>query len=262
MLVFDKHMQASVGALALASVSFGLMPESVIAGGLGEPSREQIVKVNCDKGQSIQKVLNRFLTRTKPLVVVISGVCDEEIEIERDEIQFEGADSGGRITGVVRIHEAREFGLGENMRIGRLTMASGQAEVEVEEGSVVIDNGVSLTGQSVLSMSSDGPGTITVDADIQTENQSLMTTGFEEGSGGGVVINGGIAMLLQSSANLDGTTIADGVSLSQDSHALFGVGVSVSGSVTCDRQSRVWGDVSGVNLVALDPDGTSCWGDI
>jgi hypothetical protein len=196
------------------------------------------------------------------LVLIIRGVCDEEIEVERDEVLLQGHETGGRITGVVRIDEAREFELGENMRIGRLTMAAGQAEVEVEEGSVVIDNGISLTGQSALSLSSDGPGTITVDAAIQVENQSLLTTGFDEGSGGGVVVNGVISFILQSSGNIDGTSVAVDLSLSQDSHVLLGVGVTVFGTITCDRQSRVWGDVSGVFSVGVDPDGTSCWGDI
>lgn len=242
--------------------SLGLVAGPAQASGLGEPSQEQVVQVNCDKGQSVQRVLDRFLTRTKPLVLIIRGVCDEEIEVERDEVLFRGHETGGQITGVVRIDEAREFELGENMRIGRLTMAAGQAEVEVEEGSVVIDNGISLTGQSALSLSSDGPGTITVAADVQVENQSLLTTGFDEGSGGGVVVNGGISFILQSSGNIDGTSVAADLSLSQDSHILFGVGVTVLGSITCDRQSRVWGDVSGVFSVGVDPDGTSCWGDI
>ena len=72
-----------------------------------------------------------------------------------------------------------------------------QAEVEVEDGSVMIDNGIGLTGQSALSLSSDGPGTITVGADIQVENQSLLATGFDESSGGGVEVNGGISFILQ-----------------------------------------------------------------
>ena len=243
-------------------LSLGFVAGVAQASGLGQPSQEEVVRVNCDKGQSVQQVLNRFLTRTKPLVLIIRGVCDEEIEVERDEVLFRGHETGGRITGDVRIDEAREFELGENMRIGRLLIPSGQAEVEVEEGSVVIDNGVILTGQSSLSLSSDGPGTITVNADIEVENQSLLTTGFDESSSGGVVVNGGISFILQSSGNLDGTGIANDLSLSQDSHALFGVGVTVSGSVTCDRQSRLWGDVSGVTLLGADPDGVSCWGDI
>lgn len=242
-------------------LSLGLVPGAAEASGLGEPSQEQVVRVNCDKGQSVQLVLDRFLTRTKPLVVIIRGVCDEEIEVERDEVLFQGDETGGRITGVVRIDEAREFTLAENMRIGRLTMGSGQAEVEVEEGSVVIDNGIGLTGQSALNLSSDGPGTITVNADIQAENQSLLATGFDESSGGGIVVNGGISFILQSSGNLDGISVANDLSLSQDSHALIGVGVTVSGGVTCDRQSRVWGEVSGVSSIGTDADGVSCWGD-
>ena len=75
------------------------------------------------------------------------------------------------------------------------------------------------------------------------------------------MINGGITMILQSSANMDGTSVSNDISMSQDSHALFGIGVTVSGSITCDRQSRVWGDVSGVSSVSTDVDGVSCWGD-
>jgi hypothetical protein len=106
----------------------------------------------------------------------------------------------------------------------------------------------------VVSVSTEGPGTITVNADIVVENRSLLTTGFEEGSGGNVVVNGGIAMILQSSANMDGTNVSHGISMSQDSHTLFGIGVTVSGSITCDRRSRVWADVSGTSSVSADVD--------
>ena len=225
-----------------------------------EKEFEVIRTVDCDKGQSIQDVLLQNRDDSKPLVVIIGGVCDEEVEVERDEVEFQGADAGGRITGVVLIDEAREFQLSDGMRIGRLALAFGQAEIEVEEASVVIDNGIVLTGQSALGMASEGPVSIIVNADILVENQSLLTTSFEEGSGG-VNVNGGITMILQSSANMDGTSVSNGISLTQDSHALFGIGVTVSGSITCDRQSRVWGDVSGVSSVSTDVDGVSCWGD-
>jgi hypothetical protein len=109
-------------------------------------------------------------------------------------------------------------------------------------------------------MDAEGAGSITVNADIELENQSILSTDSDESSGG-VVINGGITMILQSSANMDGTSVSNDISMSQDSHALFGIGVTVSGSITCDRQSRVWGDVSGVSSVSTDVDGESCWGD-
>jgi hypothetical protein len=260
MTPIKQFVKRSLLTIVGSGISLGLAAGAAQAAGSGQPSLNKIVKVNCDKGQSVQRALLQFETWPKPLVLVISGVCEEDVEIERDEVEFQGADSGGRITGGVFIDEAREFGLAENMRIGRLSMGAGQAEIEVEEGSVVIDNGISLTGQSVLSMGSEGPGSITVNADIIVENQSLLTTDFEEGSGGGVVINGGISMILQSSANMDGTSVSSGISMSQDSHALLGIGVTVSGSITCDRQSRVWGDISGVSFVLTDVDGESCWG--
>ena len=251
-----RCLLAAVGCV----ISLGPAVGAAHAGGSGQPSLNKIVKVNCDKGKSVQRVLLQFETWPKPLVLVISGVCEEEVEIERDEVEFRGADSGGRITGVVRIDEAREFTLSDNMRIGRLSMGAGQAEIEVEEGSVVIDNGIGLTGQSVLSMDAEGAGSITINADIELENQSLLSTDSDESSGG-VVISGGITMILQSSANMDGTSVSNDISMSQDSHALFGIGVTVSGSITCDRQSRVWGDVSGASSVSTDVDGVSCWGD-
>ena len=261
MIPIRQFVKRSLLTIIGSGISLGLAAGTAEADGYGQPSLNKIVKVNCDKGQSVQRVLLRFENKLKPLMLVISGVCDEGVEVERDEVEFRGADSGGRITGVVGIDEAREFTLSDNMQIGRLAIGFGQAEIEVEEGSVVIDNGISLTGQSALSISSEGPGSITVNADIFLENQSLLTTGFEEGSGGVVVVNGGVTMILQSSANMDGTGVSNGISLSQDSHALFGIGVTVSGSITCDRQSRVWGDVSGVSSVSTDVDGISCWGD-
>ena len=255
-----SNLKSSLIILAVAVVCFGLWADPVEA----KSKNNRVEKVNCNKGQSVQKVLNKYLTDKKSLKIVIKGTCTNEpngeVQIERDEVEFKGSETGGggHIPVIVLVDEAREFVISDNMRIDNLVLTSAQAIIESEEGTILIDNDITLNDQSSLAMGTDGPSSITVNGDISINNDSLLTV-QEEVSIGTVILNGEVTLELQSSLRMRNTSIGD-LSIKYDSHVLFGMDViPVSGSneITCDSHSRAWNVPVGFN-VGLDPNGISC----
>src|SRR3972149_822324 len=58
------------------------------------------VKVDCVKGQTIAKALEREDER-KPLIVIVQGTCNENVVMTRDDVTLQGdAAAGGAVVGV------------------------------------------------------------------------------------------------------------------------------------------------------------------
>ncbi len=61
--------------------------------------RVKTVEADCTKGKTIEKALERG-NEDKPLVVVVRGICSENVVIDRDEVTLQGNSSGDGITGL------------------------------------------------------------------------------------------------------------------------------------------------------------------
>lgn len=70
--------------------------------------------VDCTGGASIQDALGKK-SPDRPLVVMIQGACNQNVEISRDDVELRG-EAGASITGAVRIVGARRAVV-ENLRI-------------------------------------------------------------------------------------------------------------------------------------------------
>lgn len=90
MLEIIEKLRAGLVASIITAGCMGLSSVPALAG----EEKEQLVKVNCDKGKSVQKILDKNVNKRKPLVLIIKGTCDEEVdeelEVVRDNVRFEG----------------------------------------------------------------------------------------------------------------------------------------------------------------------------
>jgi len=214
-------------------------------------------KVNCNKGQSVQKVLNKFLTDKKALRIIIKGTCTNEprgeVQVKRDNVSFEGNEVvGGHINAPVFVNGARNFRIAENMTLSSLFASSSEITIETE-GAVTIENDVFLVRRSSLTIDTESDngdgiptvGLVTINGPITVEGHSLLSVQLEA-SEGEVILNGMLFARLQSSIHLSYATVND-IVLEFDSHALLGEGLTSTNLpdytyVTCDPQSRAWGE--------------------
>lgn len=232
----------------------GLISESALAG----EDKEKEVRVNCDKGESVQDVLDLNITNSKPLVLIIQGTCDEELDegfvVERDNVIFEGdEDVGGVLAKPLFVQEAKKVQIDDGMTLHSLYVNSGEFSIEAG-GDVTIEYDVFLSRKSLMTIatSSDDEegtgGSVTIGGPITIEGHSLLSveSGVAEGEESeGEVVLGSLFARLQSSVDLNHATVGDIIVLEFDSQALLGEGLasnSVYGvtQVSCDMQSRAW----------------------
>jgi len=57
------------------------------------------VEVDCTKGKTIGKALERD-NEDRPLVVVVQGICNENVVIDRDDVTLQGDSSSDGVTGL------------------------------------------------------------------------------------------------------------------------------------------------------------------
>lgn len=60
--------------------------------------------VKCDNGQSIQNVLQSSLESAGPLNIYVSGICEENVTIQRDRVSILGEDLSATIRGQVNVY--------------------------------------------------------------------------------------------------------------------------------------------------------------
>ena len=61
------------------------------------------VIVDCDAGQSIQTAVNKANPRA-PLTLVVSGTCEENVLIRRDDVTIDG-NNDGAVSGTIEVSE-------------------------------------------------------------------------------------------------------------------------------------------------------------
>jgi len=252
MFNFTKYLRSGLVLSAITAISLGLSAGSVNAQEEDddkEKEKERVVKVDCDKGGDVQKVLETYAFETKPLILIIKGICesDEGVEVIRNNVEFIGDDEeGGYILGSMEVEGGRGVSIGDNMTLDNLVIEYGQVFLDPGEGTITITAGVGVNFQSVLTIDTEeSAGSVEILGNIDLINQSLLLIQQEESAGR--VTTGNINATLQSSANVRDASIGD-MYLGSDSHASFDLTVLRNGddpgTLGCDSRSRYWGIVN------------------
>lgn len=282
MLKVNKYLKTGLALSAIVAMSTGLSTGPVYAQEEEDEKEKDAIRevlVDCDQGQSVQKILRKFANDTKPLEITVRGTCDnepdEEVQIERNNVDLSGDDEVGATLPFVLIDGARLVGIGGSLILAEgMVISAGQAEMGTET-NLTVNGTILITTQSLLRITTEesedeeeslnGPsaGQAVFNGFVSVENNSLLEV-QREVNDGTVIFNHEINLSLQSSLWMRDAT-AGNVVLGKDSHAFFGENVlpkyGPGGNwIMCDRESRVWGDTSGGFTVYLDPDGMSCQG--
>lgn len=280
MFNFRNCLTLGFAVSATTLITLGLSSGPALAtGSLEEFENERVVRVNCDRGQSVQRVLNRFANRTKPLEVIIKGNCtnepDEEIQIERDNVALEGDEEVGATIPFVLVDGARVVGIGGTLTLTEgIVISAGQVEMGTQT-NLTVNGTILLTPQSLLritaeeseddeeSFNGSSPGQAVFNGIVLVENHSLLEV-QREISGGSVIFNNEIILNLQSSLWMRDASVGN-IVLGNDAHAVLVENVVPQfpgvTSISCDSESRVWGDTSGFMVLNDVKSGASCQGD-
>jgi len=195
----------------------------VLATGIARASAHDNVKtveVDCSRGQTIAKALDRGDV-DKPLVVVVRGICNENVVIDRDDVTLLGNSSGDGVTG---LDPSKDTILVEGARrvvIENLTVSGGSNGITFVQGSsgtvdtCTVQNtgghGIRIEGGSATVMNS----TISFNhvAGIMLEdggNGRIGITNSNQYAGNTISANGGDGIHLQygATAAIGGNTIS------------------------------------------------------
>jgi len=280
MLKIIKYLRSALALSAIVVISMGLSTGSVFAADeeKEEDKKEgqRVVKVDCNKGDEIQEVLDRYAFETKILVLVIEGICesDESVEVTRNNVEFVGAgpyEQRGYITGILEVEGGRGVYIGDNMILDDLTVEYGQVFLDAGKGTITINAGVGVNFQSVLTIGAeDEEGSVVLNSVINLINQSLLLIQQDEFTSAGSVTTGNINASLQSAVRIRAASIGD-MHLGSDSHAYFESGVLRNGFdpdtdeipgpgiLGCDdSHSRYWGVL--VEETGFDVHASDCIG--
>ena len=230
---------------------------AVVLGLTSMSTEARDLKVNCDKGQSVQDAINRARSSAAPLVVNVKGDCYEDVVLSRDSLTINGGgkavihgsfiNRGARVT--IRDIEVTRPGFGMRATTGRTRLINVHFFDNAEEGLNVRRNGVvmfqsgsvkdnDLEGIVVESatltvgdveISGNRAGIAASMAQISLENAQVVNN-VERGidvagnsalmvSGGAVSGNGGAGVIVDNTSSF----AADGVDISWNGSS--GVGV-------------------------------------
>ena len=98
----EKRKKETIGNLErrkFSHVLIGLIIAQAVLLAIGTQAwGAQIVKkVNCDKGQTITHALQGF--DRIPITIQVKGTCNENVEIDRDDVTLIADPSGGKVNG-------------------------------------------------------------------------------------------------------------------------------------------------------------------
>lgn len=268
MLKIIKYLKSGLALSAIVAMSIGLSSGAAVAADEEEDNKKEgqrVVKVDCNKGDEVQDVLDRYAFENKILVLIIEGKCElvEPVEVTRNNVEFVGAgpyEQRGYIAGLLDVQGGRGVYIGDNMELDNLNVEYGQVFLDAGEGTITINRGVGVNFQSVLTIGAeDSAGSVIQNPElfpgpefaINLLNQSLLLIQQDEFASAGSVTTGNINASLQSSANVRAATTGE-IGLASDSHVSLdstvlwnGNGPGPRGRVFCDNQSRIWGPVDG-----------------
>lgn len=283
MLNFKENLGSGLVLPAITVISLGLIGGSVYAQEEDDEKEKDAssreVLVECDKGQSVQKILRQFANDTKPLEIVIKGTCvnDDEIQIERNKVDLVGDEEIGGTIPFMLVDGGKQVAVGGNLTLNEgLNVSAGQMEIETES-EVTINGTILVNSQSLLRINTEASddddddeslngteaGKVVINGFVSVENHSLLEVQREVNSGN-VTFNDEINLSLQSSLHMSDAT-AGNIVLGNDSHAVLGDNVTPQvvdvTSISCDSESRVWGNTTGFNVLNDLLYGMSCQGD-
>jgi hypothetical protein len=81
MLKVNKYLKTGLALSAIVAMSTGLSTGPVYAQEEEDEKEKDAIRevlVDCDQGQSVQKILRKFANDTKPLEITVRGTCDNE----------------------------------------------------------------------------------------------------------------------------------------------------------------------------------------
>ncbi len=107
------------------------------------------VEVDCSNGQTIGKALERG-NEDKPLMVVVQGICSENVVIDRDDVTLRGEKKGDGVTGLNPTKDTILIDVARRVVIDNLTVIGGK-------NGIVGARGASFTVQDSTIQNSAGP---------------------------------------------------------------------------------------------------------
>lgn len=168
-----KHLGAAAIAATIAATAVAAA-DSDSDSDSGAPQL-RVIRVDCDRGDSIARALR---TRADELVIEISGICTEDVEIRRDRVTLRGTDpavdgiraatAGEILGGAVFVREGRKIRLERLSLIGGdgsgLRVENARREVSADDcrlidgrfGITAIGSTVTLSGTEVRGNSTGG----------------------------------------------------------------------------------------------------------
>lgn len=269
MLKNTKYLRSGLVVSAITAICMGIIPGSIYAQGEDDEKEKDAIRevlVDCDKGQSVQKILRKFANDTKPLEITVRGTCDNEpegeVQIERNNVDLSGDDDVGATLPFVLIDGARLVGIGGTLTLLEgMTVSAGQVEMGTETKLTVYGTewrpAIFLSSQSLLRITTEesedeeeslnGPsaGQAVFYGFVSVENHSLLEV-QREVNDGIVIFNDEINLSLQSSLWMRDAEVQN-IVLGQDSHGVLSGNIIFS-IVTCDSESRIWGDNPGGSI--------------
>ncbi len=172
-------MKAYRGVFRGAMLSLGmLLTIGVLIAGADDKVRT--VEVDCTKGKTIAKALERG-NEDKPLVVIVQGICNENVVIDRDDVTIVADAEGGTVSGTITILGARR------VVIKGLTVTGSGA------GVVGTDNAAFTVEDSVLDRN-DTDGIVVNNGAHATITRNTITNNGQASlpdSGRGIYVNDG-----------------------------------------------------------------------
>jgi len=286
MLKIIMYLRSGLVVSAITAMSVGLSAGAVYAQEEEDEKEKEAssreVLVECDKGQSVTQTLVQFANDTKPLEIIVKGTCDNEpegeIQIERNQVDLIGDEETGGTIPFMLVDGGRQIGIGGNLILNEgLAVGAGQMEIETE-GEVTINGAIFVSGQGGLGISTEASddddddeslngteaGKVVINGLVSVENHSLLEVQRQVNEGD-VTFNDEINLSLQSSLHMSDAT-AGNIVLGKDSHAFLGDNVIPKDGpggnwISCDSESRVWGNTTGFDVLNDPLYGMFCQGD-
>ena len=205
-----KKFTILTGLLALAVFVVFAMPAYADHGDDGKcRGKQKTVCVHCAKGKTIAKALKQGDKR-KPLIIIVKGICNENVPIQRDDVTLQGDTRiGGGVNGVTPNASTIVIDGAGRLVIDNLTVSG--------DGAGVLGvNGASFSIQNSIIENNKRSGVAVV----------LGSTGIIEGStiqnsgGNGVFIEDSTATIIDNAIKLNGSS---GIRVTGTGHARIGL---------------------------------------
>jgi len=182
------------------------------------------VEVDCTKGKTIGKALERG-NEDKPLVVVVQGICSENVVIDRDDVTLQGNSSGDGVTGLDPTKDTILIEGARRVVIESLTVTGGKNGITFLQGA-----GGTVDSCTVQNTGNHG---IRIEGSSAMVINSMISSNFaagimlEDGGNGRI----GITNSNQYAKNIISANGGDGIHLQYGATAIIG-GNDITGNGT------------------------------